>query len=53
MAGWMLAGVVGAIAMLPLVASYPVIEKLWFRRHLEPDTIREHDRIEEEAENGN
>lgn len=49
MAGWMLAGVIGAIAILPVVASYPVIEKLWFSRHLEPDTISEHDRIEEEA----
>jgi len=49
MAGWMLAGVLGAIAILPVVASYPIIEKLWLQPHLEPDTVPKHDAIEDAA----
>ena len=41
--GGMVAGVVGAIAVLPLVAAYPVIERLWLAPKLEPDTVREHE----------
>ncbi len=42
-AGALLGGVVGAIAVLPLVAAYPVVEKLWLASKLEPDTVREHE----------
>ena len=49
MAGWLLAGVVGAITILPVVASYPIIEKLWLNPHLEPDTVPKHAAIEEAA----
>ena len=41
--GGMVAGVVGAIAVLPIVAAYPVIERLWLAPKLEPDTVREHE----------
>lgn len=42
-AGGMLAGVVGAIAALPMVAAYTVGERLWLAPALEPDTIKEHE----------
>lgn len=44
--GGMLGGVQGAIIVLPIVASYPIIEKIWLRPHLEHDTIAEHAKIE-------
>lgn len=49
MAGWLLAGVIGAIAILPVIASYPIIEKLWLSPHLEPDTVPKHLAIEKRA----
>ncbi len=49
MAGWLLAGVFGAIAILPVVASYPIIEKLWLHPHLEPDTVAKHVAIDKAA----
>lgn len=42
-AGGLLAGVVGAIAVLPLVAAYPVIERLWLAPKLAPDTVKAHE----------
>jgi predicted PurR-regulated permease PerM len=42
MAGGLVAGVPGALAILPIVASYPIIERLWLRPHLEPDTVAKH-----------
>ena len=44
--GGMVAGVVGAVAVLPLVAAYPVVERLWLAPRLAPDTLKAH---EEEA----
>jgi predicted PurR-regulated permease PerM len=52
MAGWLLAGVLGAIAILPVVASYPIIERLWLEPHLEPDTVPKHEAIEDAAHSG-
>lgn len=41
--GGLVAGVVGAIAVLPIVASYPVIERLWLARKLAPDVVKAHE----------
>jgi predicted PurR-regulated permease PerM len=41
-AGGLLAGVIGAIAALPLVAAYPALESLWLRPELEPETVEDH-----------
>jgi predicted PurR-regulated permease PerM len=49
MAAAMVAGIAGAIAILPMVASYPIIERLWLRRRLEPDTVAKHEQILAEA----
>jgi predicted PurR-regulated permease PerM len=48
MAAGLLAGVIGAIAILPIVASYPIIERIWLKRHLEPDTVAKHEQIDAE-----
>jgi predicted PurR-regulated permease PerM len=37
-----LAGVIGALIALPLVALYPAIERIWLRGELPDETIREH-----------
>ena len=42
-AGAVLAGVVGAIAVLPLVAAYPVVERLWLAPKLQPDALKAHE----------
>ncbi len=38
--GGLLAGVVGAIAVLPLLAAYPVVERLWLASKLRPGTVK-------------
>jgi len=48
MAAGLLAGVIGAIAILPIVASYPIIERIWLKRRLEPDTVAKHEQIDAE-----
>jgi len=42
-AGGLVAGVVGAIAVLPIVAAYPVVERLWLAGKFEPDTVKSHE----------
>ena len=49
MAAALVAGIPGAIAILPVVASYPIIERIWLRRHLEKDTVATHEQIKEDA----
>jgi predicted PurR-regulated permease PerM len=41
-AGGMVAGVIGAIGILPLVAAYPALESLWLAPELEPKVIKDH-----------
>lgn len=43
LAAWAVAGIEGAIGILPIVASYPVIEKIWLTNIVRPDAIRVHD----------
>ncbi len=40
--GGLVAGVVGAIAILPLVAAYPALEALWLAPKLEPEVVKDH-----------
>jgi predicted PurR-regulated permease PerM len=49
----LVAGVVGVIIVLPLVACYPVIERYWLRRHLQPDTVDKHVALEDDEEPSN
>ena len=48
LAAGLLGGVIGVIIVLPLVASYPIIEKTWLRPYLERDTVVEHKQIDRE-----
>jgi predicted PurR-regulated permease PerM len=41
-AGGMVAGVIGAVAILPVVAAYPALESLWLSRQLEPEVVKDH-----------
>lgn len=43
--GLTVAGVLGAIAILPIVASYPVIEHIWLSRYLGREVIVNHERM--------
>jgi predicted PurR-regulated permease PerM len=45
MAGALLAGVPGAVAILPFVAAYPAIERLFLAEKLAPDTVRKHEQM--------
>jgi predicted PurR-regulated permease PerM len=47
LAAGMLAGAIGIIIVLPIVASYPVLERIWLRPYLEPDTLEKHLEIDE------
>lgn len=38
----LLAGVEGAVAILPIVASYPIFEKIWLKKVVRSQTIVEH-----------
>lgn len=38
----LLAGIEGAIAALPIVASYPIIERIWLKKYVGRDTVAEH-----------
>lgn len=42
LAGGMAAGLIGAVAVLPLVAAYPALESLWLAPKLEPEVVRDH-----------
>ncbi len=47
-AGGAVGGIMGAIAILPIVASYPVIEKIWLAKLLGREVIQEHKHLAED-----
>ncbi len=42
LAGGMVAGVIGAISILPLIAAYPALEALWLAPQLKPEAVKDH-----------
>lgn len=42
-AGGALQGPVGAVLILPFVAVYPIVERLWLRTKLQDDTVERHE----------
>jgi predicted PurR-regulated permease PerM len=40
--GGILQGVLGAVLVLPLVAAYPIIERIWLRKYLGTDVVTDH-----------
>jgi predicted PurR-regulated permease PerM len=45
-AGGALQGPVGAVLVLPFVAVYPIVERIWLREKLPEDTVEKHEEIE-------
>src|SRR6266849_786876 len=45
--GGTLLGAIGAVLALPIAAAYPIVERIWLREHLPPDTVELHEELEE------
>jgi predicted PurR-regulated permease PerM len=45
--GGTLFGPIGAVLILPFVAGYPIVERIWLRRHLPADTVPRHEALAE------
>jgi predicted PurR-regulated permease PerM len=50
--GGSLQGIIGAVIVLPLVAAYPIIERIWLREYLAPEVIQDHSALVRAAETG-
>ena len=50
--GGTLQGILGAILVLPLVAAYPIIERIWLHDYLSDEVLRDHAALERAAESG-
>ena len=48
--GAALGGIIGAVLALPVVAAYPIVERIWLRQSLGKNVLAEHARLEHEAE---
>ena len=44
--GGTLQGAIGAVLALPIAAAYPIVERIWLREHLPPDTVERHEELE-------
>ena len=45
--GGTLLGAIGAALALPIAAAYPIVERIWLREHLPPDTVELHEELDE------
>jgi predicted PurR-regulated permease PerM len=50
--GGTLQGILGAVLVLPLVAAYPIIERIWLHEYLSDEVLTDHSALQEAAENG-
>ncbi|HEY6081549.1 MAG TPA: AI-2E family transporter [Polyangiaceae bacterium] len=50
--GGSLQGILGAVVVLPLVAAYPIIERIWLKSYLAPEVIQDHSALVHAAETG-
>jgi predicted PurR-regulated permease PerM len=50
--GGTLQGMLGAVLILPIVAAYPIIERIWLRGYLAPEVIADHRALEHAADTG-
>ena len=48
--GAALGGIIGALLALPVVAAYPIVERIWLRESLGRNVLAEHARLEREGE---
>jgi predicted PurR-regulated permease PerM len=51
--GATLGGILGAVMVLPLVAAYPIIERIWLRDYLGREVLADHKALEKAVEKGN
>ena len=45
LAGHTLQGLIGAVLVLPLVAAYPIIERIWLASYLSPEVVKDHNAL--------
>jgi predicted PurR-regulated permease PerM len=45
LAGTTLQGLIGAVLVLPLVAAYPIIERIWLASYLAPEVVKDHNAL--------
>ena len=50
--GGQLYGILGAILILPFVAAYPIIERIWLHRYLSDEVLTDHKALEKALETG-
>lgn len=50
--GASLGGILGAVMILPIVAAYPIIERIWLKDYLSPEVIDDHEALERAHETG-
>jgi predicted PurR-regulated permease PerM len=50
--GGTLQGILGAILVLPLVAAYPIIERIWLEKYLSNEVLTDHVALADAAEKG-
>jgi predicted PurR-regulated permease PerM len=48
--GAALGGIIGALLALPVVAAYPIVERIWLRESLGKSVLAEHARLEREGD---
>jgi len=48
--GGVLQGILGAVLVLPLVAAYPIIERIWLRKYLGADVVTDHAALADSAD---
>jgi predicted PurR-regulated permease PerM len=50
--GGTLQGILGAVLVLPLVAAYPIIERIWLKNYLGREVLADHKALAKAAETG-
>jgi predicted PurR-regulated permease PerM len=48
--GGTLQGILGAVLVLPLVAAYPIIERIWLKNYLSKEVIADHKALAKAAD---
>jgi predicted PurR-regulated permease PerM len=50
--GGTLQGILGAVLVLPLVAAYPIVERIWLHEYLSDEVLTDHFALQAAAEQG-
>ena len=46
-------GLIGAVLVLPLVAAYPIVERIWLAGYLDAEVLKDHRALAKSDEAGN